>query len=92
MEIPLMTMSFTRLLQLSLLALPLAFAAASAPASATSGRLVAPEASSPSFTEPVQYERRRERRRRCWTENRRVRVEDRRGRLHTQIRPVRICR
>ena len=89
-----MRMPFARLLQISLLALPLGFGAASAPASAATGRAFTPEATSAPVAEQVQYygDRERRRHRRCWTENRRVRVEDRRGRIYTQVRPVRICR
>ena len=92
-----MTMSITRLLQLGLLALPLGFAAA--PAAAASGRMIAPDATASALAEQVQYYRDgrgyregRGPRRRCWIENRRVRVQDRFGRVFVQIRPVRICR
>ncbi|MBR0654732.1 hypothetical protein [Plastoroseomonas arctica] len=83
-----MTISFTRLMQLGLLALPLGFAAA--PASATSGRTFATDVASAPLTEQVQYYRGRERR--CWTEVRRVRFQDRFGRIVVRERPVRICR
>lgn len=87
-----MTMSITRLLQLGLLALPLGLAAAPASA-ATMGRVIAPEAITAGLAEQVQYYRdRRFRHRRCWTENRRVRVQDRFGRVFVQVRPVRVCR
>jgi len=84
-----MTKTFTRLLQLGLLALPLGFAAAPASA-ATSGRAFLPEATTAApFTEQVQY---RGRGRRCWIENRRVRFQDRFGRIVVRQRPVRVCR
>jgi hypothetical protein len=82
---------FTRLLQISVFALPLGIAAA--PASAASGRAIAPEATSGTTIEQVQYYReRRHRGPRCWIENRRVRVQDRFGRVFVQVRPVRVCR
>lgn len=93
-----MIRSFTRLLQLGLLALPLGLTAAPASA-ATMCRLIAPDATASALASDVQYYRdgrgyrdRRGPRRRCWTENRRVRVQDRFGRVFIQIRPVRVCR
>lgn len=90
-----MTLSITRLLQLGLLALPLGLAAAPASA-ATMGRIIAPEATTSAFADNVRdgrdYRDGRGPRRRCWMENRRVRVQDRFGRVFVQIRPVRICR
>lgn len=95
-----MIRSFARLLQLGLLALPLGLTAA--PASATTmGRLITPDATASAMTTDVQYYgdgrgygygERRHRRPRCWMENRRVRVQDRYGRVFVQIRPVRVCR
>lgn len=84
-----MTSPLIRLLQLGALALPLALTGM-APASAASGRVLAPELTIAPLAEPVQYYRRPYRR--CWIENRRVRVQDRFGRVFVQVRPVRICR
>ncbi len=86
-----MTWSFTRLLQLGLLVLPLGLAAAPASA-APVGRVIAAEVATPGLAEQVQYYRERRPHRRCWIENRRVRVQDRFGRIFVQVRPVRICR
>ena len=93
-----MTKTMMRLLKLSLLVLPLGIMAAPASA-ATLGRMIAPEATASPLGSDVQYYRdgrgyreRHHPRRRCWMENRRVRVQDRYGRVFVQVRPVRVCR